>query len=173
MRHALIVGEQGVGKSTLIARVRRELALSEAGIETVRETEPGDGRGTPVRIYRVGRPRIRTEENIAAFVGPDGKTAFPETFDRYAAFLREDTRNCGLIVLDELGFLEADAAAFCRTVLALLDGDVPVLAAVKPMDTPFLTAVREHPKGKRFHIDEGNRDALAEEVLAFLRGQMN
>ena len=173
MKHVLIVGEQGVGKSTVIARVRRALDLPEAGFETVREPETADERGTPVRIYRVGRPRIRTEENVVAFVGPGGRTAFPETFDRYAAFLREDTRNCGLIVLDELGFLEADAADFCRTVLALLDGDVPVLAAVKPKDTPFLSEVRNHPKGKRFHIDEGNRDALAEEVLAFLRLQMN
>ena len=173
MKHVLSVGEQGVGKSTVIARVRRALDLPEAGFETVREPETADERGTPVRIYRVGRPRIRTEENVVAFVGPGGRTAFPETFDRYAAFLREDTRNCGLIVLDELGFLEADAADFCRTVLDLLDGDVPVLAAVKPKDTPFLSEVRNHPKGKRFHIDEGNRDALAEEVLAFLRLQMN
>ena len=134
-RHALIVGEQGVGKSTLIARVRRELALPEAGIETVRETAPADERGNPVYIYRVGFPRTRTTQNLAALVGPDGRKAFPEVFDRYAAFLREDARDCGLIVLDELGFLETDAAEFCRAVLDLLDGDVPVLAAVKPKDT--------------------------------------
>ena len=172
-KHALIVGEQGVGKSTLIARVRRELALPEAGIETVRETAPTGELGKPVYIYRVGFPRTRGTENLAALVGPDGRTAYPETFDRYAAFLREDARNCGMIVLDELGFLESDAAEFCRAVLDLLDWDVPVLAAVKPKDTPFLTAVRSHPKARVFHIDETNRDALPEEVLAFLRTRMN
>ena len=170
MKHALIVGEQGVGKSTLIARVRRELALPEAGIETVRETALAEERGAPVYLYRVGCLRTRGPENLAAYVGHDGRTAFPETFDRYAAFLKEDARNCGLIVLDELGFLETHAADFCRTVLELLDGNVPVLAAVKPKDTPFLNAVREHPKARVFHIDEQNRETLPAQVLAFFQG---
>ena len=172
-RHALIVGGQGVGKSTLITRVRRELALREAGIETVREAVPAEKRGKPVYIYRVGFPRERTTENLAAFVGTGGSTSFPETFDRYAAYLREDAGHAGLIVLDELGFLESDAAAFCGTVLDLLDGDIPVLAAVKPKDTPFLAAVRHHPKAEIFTVNESNRDALAGQVLAFLRGQLN
>ncbi|MCR5174969.1 MAG: nucleoside-triphosphatase [Oscillospiraceae bacterium] len=173
MRHALIVGGQGVGKSTLIARVRRELALPEAGIETVRETALAEDRGAPVYIYRVGCPRTRGQENLAAFVGGKGRRSFPETFDRYAAFLKEDCARAGLIVLDELGFLESDAATFCGTVLDLLDGDIPVLAAVKPKDTPFLAAVRHHPKAEIFTVDESNRDVLAGQVLAFLRGQLN
>ena len=159
-RHALIVGEQGVGKSTLIAGVRRQLALSEGGIETVRECSLAEGAMAPVYIYRVGHPRTRGTENLAAYVGPTGKRAFPEVFDRYASFLREDAARAGLIVLDELGFLESDAAAFCRAVLDTLDGDVPVLAAVKPKDTPFLAAVRGHPRAQVFRIDEENRDVL-------------
>ncbi len=169
-RHALIVGEQGVGKSTVIARVRRELSLPEAGIETVREEALAEARGKPVYIYRMGFPRTRSLENLAAFVGPGGRKSFPETFDRFADCLREDAQNCGLIVLDELGFLESDAAEFTRAVLDLLDGDVPILAAVKPKDTSFLTAVRRHPKAWAFHIDERNRDALPAQVLAFFRG---
>ena len=169
--HALIVGGQGVGKSTLIARVRRELALQEAGIETVREAAPTEERGNPVYIYRVGFPRTQSAENLAAYAGPGGRTGFPEVFDRYAAFLREDAGNCGLIILDELGFLESDAADFCRAVLDLLDGDTPVLAAVKPKDTPFLTAVRGHPKAQIFPIDETNRGILPEQVLAFLKNR--
>ncbi|MBR6951095.1 MAG: AAA family ATPase [Oscillospiraceae bacterium] len=172
-RHALIVGEQGVGKSTLIARVRREMALPEAGLETVRVAAPPEEPGAPVYIYRVGGPRTQSDENLAAFVRSTGRQSFPEVFDRYAAYLRQDAPHAGLIVLDELGFLESDAAEFCRTVLDMLDGDVPVLAAVKPKDTPFLTAVRNHPKAQVFHIDETNRDALPAQVLAFFQGTLS
>ncbi len=172
-RHALIVGEQGVGKSTLIASVRRELAVPEAGIETVREAGLADERGAPIYIYRVGSLRRQGPENLVARVGNEGKTSYPEVFDRYAGYLKEDISHCSLIILDELGFLESDAAAFCGTVLDLLDGDIPVLAAVKPKDTPFLLAVRHHPKAEIFTIDESNRDVLAKQVLAFLRGQLN
>lgn len=169
--HALIVGAQGVGKSTLIGRVRRELSRVEAGLETRRETALADERGAPVYIHRVGHPRFQGAENLAAYVKPAGKQVFPEVFERYADFLTRDAPGSGLIVLDELGFLESSAPGFCRAVLAVMGGDVPVLAAVKPMDTPFLRSVREHPGARLFPIDEHNRDALAEEVLCFLRNQ--
>jgi nucleoside-triphosphatase len=169
--HALIVGEQGVGKSTLIARVRKELGLREAGVETVREVSMTEERGAPVFLYRVGSPRTKGPDNLAAYVKPGGKTSFPQVFDRSAPLLKQDTGDAELIVLDELGFLEPQSPVFCRTVLDILDGNTPVIAAVKPMDTPFLCAVRSHQNARIFTIDETNRDALAGEVFAFLRQQ--
>ena len=41
----------------------------------------------------------------------------------------------------------------------------PVLAAVKPKDTPFLRAVRGHENAELVFIDEQNRDALLEKLL--------
>lgn len=71
-----------------------------------------------------------------------------------------------LIVMDELGFMEEEAADFVRGVLRALDGDVPVLASVKArMDVAFLQAVRTHPKATLFMIDEQNRDALYDQLL--------
>ena len=70
-----------------------------------------------------------------------------------------------LVLMDELGFLENDALAFQEAVLRGLDGDAPVLAAIKPKDTEFLCRVREHPKAEVFWIDEQNRDALYASLL--------
>ena len=50
-------------------------------------------------------------------------------------------------------------------VLCALDGETPVLAAVKPKDTPFLRAVRGHENAELVFIDEQNRDALLEKLL--------
>lgn len=55
--------------------------------------------------------------------------------------------------MDELGFLENDAKVFQSAVLCALDGDTPVLAAVKPKDTPFLRAVRGHENAELVFID--------------------
>ena len=71
----------------------------------------------------------------------------------------------GIILMDELGFLENDAKVFQSAVLCALDGDTPVLAAVKPKDTPFLRAVRGHENAELVFIDEQNRDALLEKLL--------
>ena len=71
----------------------------------------------------------------------------------------------GIILMDELGFLENDARAFQSTVMRALDGETPGLAAVKPKDTPFLRAVRGHENAELVFIDEQNRDALLEKLL--------
>ena len=40
--HALIVGDRGVGKSTLIRRVLKELNCPFSGFETKKEAQPED-----------------------------------------------------------------------------------------------------------------------------------
>ena len=86
-------------------------------------------------------------------------------FDTLGAQLIESAPKGGIILMDELGFLENDARVFQSAVLCALDGDTPVLAAVKPKDTPFLRAVRGHENAELVFIDEQNRDALLEKLL--------
>ena len=87
--------------------------------------------------------------------------------------MRTPVPNGHIVLLDEVGFMEASSKAFCGAVLSLLDGDIPVLAAVKDKEIPFLEQVRNHPKGKCFYITEENRDELFAEVLEFLRAQLS
>ena len=56
-------------------------------------------------------------------------------------FLRESA-GARLIIMDELGFLERDAAEMQAAVLEILSEEVDVLGVVKPMDIPFLNKVR-------------------------------
>ena len=82
---------------------------------------------------------------------------YPEAFDRLGPPL---LTSGGLLVMDELGFLENDAHLFQAAVLAALDGPVPVLAAIKPKETDFLRRVRQHPCGEVFYITPESREAL-------------
>ena len=76
----------------------------------------------------------------------------------------------GILVMDELGFMEAGAEAFTRAVLEALEGDIPVIAAVKHrFDVPFLNAVRAMPKAKRYTVTPESWEALYEELLPLLR----
>ena len=75
-----------------------------------------------------------------------------------------------MIVMDELGFLESEAKAFRAAVLGVLDGEVPVLAAVKDrMDVPFLHQVCAHPRAEVVPIDTQNRDALFHRLLPIVK----
>ena len=171
--HALIVGDRGVGKSTLIRRVLKELNCPVSGFETKKEAQPEDPLlGCPIYIYEAGKPHRRTPENFVCCHRAADPAAVTAAFDRYAPKLLEPMPEAVLVKLDELGFLEAGSEAFCRAVLRLLDGDRPVIAAVKDRDVPFLNAVRAHPAARCFQITEENRDELYEEVLAFMKQQL-
>lgn len=171
--HALIVGSRGVGKSTLIRRVLKELNRPVFGFETKKEEQQEDPlRGCPIYIYDAGKPHCQTPENFIGYHRDRDFGAMTAAFDRYAPRLMADVPEEALVELDEIGFLEARSEAFCQAVLHLLDDSRPVIAAVKDRDIPFLNRVREHPNARCFSITPENRDTLYEEVLAFLRQQL-
>ena len=152
--HALIVGERGVGKSTLIRRVLKDLNRC------------------PIYIYDAGKPHCRTQDNLIGYHRERDIPAITAAFDRYAPRLLEPVPEDAVAELDEIGFLEANSESFCQAVMGLLDGANPVIAAVKDREHPFLEAVRNHLNARCFYITAENRDALYEEVLLFMKQQL-
>ena len=171
--HALIVGDRGVGKSTLIRRVLQELNRPVFGFETKKEEQLEDPiRGCPIYIYDAGKAHFQTPNNLIGYHKERDIPAITAAFDRYASKLLEVVPKDAVVELDEIGFLEAKSDAFCQAVLHLLEGKNPVIAAVKNREHPFLDAVRNHPNARCFYISAENRDALYEEVLAFMQQQL-
>lgn len=172
MKHALIVGARGVGKSTLIQKVLKEMNRPASGFLTKKETGQADGHsGRPVYIYDPGMPHGRLSENQVGACSDHGFMVKKGAFDRYAPKLLAPVPEGHIVVMDEIGFMESEEKLFCGAVLSLLDGDVPVIAAVKNKDVPFLERVRSHPKCRCFFITEENRDALYHEVMDFMKIQ--
>ncbi len=159
-KHILICGERGVGKSTLIRRLLAESALPVGGFVT-RRLPQADGDGMfPIYLHAAALPpeeRPYDPEHLVGTCDSRRSVRYPEAFDRLGPPL---LTSGGLLVMDELGFLENDAHRFQAAVLAALDGSTPVLAAVKPKDTDFLRRVRQHPHGEVFNITPESREAL-------------
>ena len=171
--HTLIVGAPGVGKSTLISRLARELGAPLFGFETKKEDSLSDPQlGSPIYIYEAGQERRRGEENLVGYCLNQKPAPRKEAFDRFAAKLRAPVPAGAVVVLDELGTMKARSEEFCAAVLALLDGDAPVIAAVKHKDTPFLNRVRSHPNCRCFHITAENREQMYDRALAFAKEQL-
>jgi nucleoside-triphosphatase len=161
-RHLLICGEIGVGKSTLIRRLLVHSRRPLAGFFTKRiPTLDGDGL-SPVYIHPAAQSvqeRSYGPENLVGRCGGGGIFRYPEAFDTLGVkLLYADAGD--LILMDELGFLENEAEKFRCGVLRALDGEIPVLAAVKSRDTEFLEKVRNHPNAEVFRITKQNRDSL-------------
>ncbi len=84
-----------------------------------------------------------------------------------AHILSRDPSICPILVLDECGYLESNAAAFQQTVLRTLDTPIPILGVVRQMTAPcWLDAIRNHPDTVLISVTEENRDALVSELTS-------
>lgn len=171
--HALIVGANGTGKTTLIRRVLQALNRPVTGFETVKEDALADpAKGSPIHIYEAGKPHHPMEENLVGYCRDRRAMPICEGFDRFARQFCPPADPNFVIELDEIGFLESQSLLFCGMILSLLDGSVPILAAVRDKDKPFLHSVRAHPNARCFLLTPENREDVYREVLAFLKAQL-
>ena len=181
-QHTLIVGGQGVGKSTLIRRVLEELDVPVCGYITRKEPHLRDPQlGDPIYIYQASQSQIQMDENVVGHCLDQRPVVYQEAFDRFAkklqALFKEDmatdeSEKAPLLLMDEVGIMECHSPGFCQAVLDLLEGDRPILAAVKYKDRPYLNQIRGHERCRCFTITEENREELFEEVLQFVRQQL-
>ena len=172
-QHIVLWGQRGVGKSTLARRLLEDWSGPVRGFVTRASLPDADGfrsiylhaadDPTPVEqaCNRIGRTN-RTEH-----------TMWPEVFDGLGVeLLRAEPGS--LILMDELGFLEQDAADFRRQVLRCLDGSIPVLAVIKhKTHIPFLQEIRSHPRVQLYQVTEENRDELPAELSPLIRNWNN
>ena len=164
-KHILIVGDVQVGKSTLIWCLLKHCTLSVAGYYTKASERDANG----VRHFYIhpagAEDGQQSPDNCIGSADGKTKQSHPKIFDRLGVqYLDASPGN--VIVMDELGTMEEDAHLFRAKVLACLNGDIPVIAAVKSKaGYAFLEQIKNHPNADVYRITEQNRDALYEELL--------
>jgi len=171
-RHTLIVGSSGTDRSGFLTELLRRAApgVPAYGYHSVKEAEDGDG-NAPIYFYPVPGNRIRSDGNLLGWCRNRHSTTRPEVFDRLAGLL-ENAPADGVILLDELGPMETRSPVFCEAVMRCLNGDKPVVAAVRDIDTCFLNAVRTHPKAQCFFLTRTNRQELLASAAEYLAKQL-
>ena len=173
MSAIFVTGSVGIGKSTLLRRVIDACihAPKIYGFRTEKVSPEGrTGVTGKVFIYPASGPPIRDNEHcVADILSLNTFNSHVEVFETLGVKLLSDIPHGGIVLMDELGFLESKAPRFCEKVLETLSGDCLVLGAVKPTVIPFLDTIRKHPKVTLFEITEQNRDSSAEELIRVFR----
>ncbi len=166
----LITGKPGVGKTTLVECIVRELraSLRVAGFTTTEVRDRAGERlgfdivtvdGKQGELARVGlKSPLR--------VGRYGVNL--EGFDR-VAIPELARRDLDLIVIDEIGKMECCSGRFRRAVEDALDAPMNVLATIGMSHLLFFQAIRARPDIELITLTERNRDALVEELSRRLR----
>ena len=171
MKHILICGRRQVGKSTLVERLLAEINLPVYGVITKSMVKREDGFHEIYMFRANDKDRIISEENHLADCDAVHRKVNLNIFETLGVQYLNEVKSDGIIVMDELGFMEADAKAFCSRVLEILDGDIPVIATAKSThpNVDFLNRVRNHPNVDLYMIDENNRDELYEQLLPIVK----
>lgn len=150
--HLFFTGRKGVGKSTL---VRVAIDGKRVGGFFTKRVE-GLLERPSVHLLRAGAADVPSAENLLFCCGG----ADMQQFDKLGCGALADTAGCDVLVMDELGPHEEQAAAFRQAVLRALDADVPIIGVLQQAESAFLRQVAAHPNVRVITVTEENRDAL-------------
>ena len=150
--HLFFTGSKGVGKSTL---VRAAIEGRHVGGFFTKRVE-GVLERPSVHLLRAGTADVPSAENLLFCCGG----ADMQQFDKLGCGALADTAGCDVLVMDELGPHEEQAAAFRQAVLRALDGDAPIIGVLQQAESAFLRQVAAHPNVRVITVTEENRDAL-------------
>ena len=166
--HVFLTGPVQIGKSTRIRAALRALGITQPGGFLTVSSEPlADGSRT-VHLIPAARPDtpLLAENRAGIRCTGRGIVSFPAVFESAGIAALHGAEASRLIVMDEIGRMEREAANFSARILALLDGGTPILGVVQQMaHTPLADAVRSHPDVRLIEVTEQTRAGVLDEIL--------
>lgn len=167
-RHVFLTGEIGCGKSTALRSVLDGLqGVKIKGLQTY-YNEP---RGSETkRLYLRAFGDTAQGTFLAELPGGD-LSRIASVFNEEGSALLESARDqADLIVIDEIGRLEREAFAYHEALRRCIEGDVPMLCAIRKLKAPWADWIRNHPRVRLIEVTTENRDRIPQEILDLLRG---
>lgn len=164
--HIFLTGEIQIGKSTIIRQVLDRLNVKAGGFLTEFD---GNRSAWPKRLYMRAIPTNPLNENscLAVLMRENERPRiYLDTFEVFGVhLLREAMEHAPLIVMDECGRLEGEAALFQETVLKALESPKPILGVVRQLPyASWLDNIKAHPSVTLVTVTRENRDGLGEKL---------
>jgi nucleoside-triphosphatase len=166
----LLIGQPGVGKTTVIKAVAQTLGARADGFYTEEIRESGKRQG-----FRLNG--LRGEQGILAHVKLKGRGR--PRVGRYAvdvaavdqvgvAALQRAVAKSRIVIIDEIGKMELFSALFKEAVLAALDSGSPVIATAMARPHPWVDALKARPDVTLWQVTFENRDEMPTRLLKWL-----
>ena len=171
-KHILICGQRGAGKTTLISRIMSETSLPVHGYRTVVDSIDNDGVKT-ICMYPVrSNKRTETKGTVIGHTRNKVIDVNYDTFDYLGVSLIEKRDENGILIMDEIGFMEIGSDRFCREVIKAFDNCLHIIAAIKAEDHgyKYLRMIKEHPYVRVLDLTEDNRQEIYASVREIVSG---
>ncbi len=160
MKHLLITGQSGRGKTWLVQHLMAAFGFSIAGFETFPEAALGFPRHFFIKSLKRQQGQVE-RQLIATVQGPGQYHIWPEGFRRLGLksldFAQLSDAEC--IVMDELGRFEQDIPEFTQKVCQVLDQkQKQVIAVLKAEPLEWLLAIRQRTDCVLIDLDTVSRE---------------
>ena len=161
----LITGSPGVGKTTLVKRIVAELEpLQATGFYTAEIRKKGVRQGFELCALD-GDRQILAHVNVSSPWRVGKYRVDVPGFDRFLEHLDLLDSDADVIVIDEIGKMEAFSHLFQNIVNRLLSSDKKVLGTIALKGTGFIQQIRQLPQVKLIEVTLSNRDRIVSEIL--------
>ncbi len=169
IRHVLLTGVPGVGKTTVIRGLAQALAhWNPSGFYTEEIRARGNRKGFRF-VSLDGRDFVLAHVDFPgpARVGRYGVDV--AGFQRLVEQLALLDSPTALIVIDEIGKMECQLPRFRDLVVELLDSPKIVLATIALKGDAFMQQIKQRPDVRLMTVTPQNRDSLTESLQGELR----
>ncbi len=168
MKNILICGPPGVGKTTLVKKILKNINLRAGGFYTEEIKE--NNRRVGFKIIS-----LDNQEGILAHISIKGA----KRVGRYGVniddlegigvkSLDRAPRNEDLVIIDEIGKMETFSDKFKEKVLACLNSEKFVLATIGIGGDKYISRIKERDDVTVFKMNRENRDELMDKVLSLI-----
>lgn len=167
LRHTLITGTPGVGKTTLIRELAKRLAKFEpAGFYTEEIRNKGGVREGFQLVTLCGRKLVLSHISQPGHhrVGRYGVDT--DGFEQLLSELELSHAQSQLIIIDEIGKMECFSRRFTEEVTALLDSTKTLIATIALKGDGFIRGVKDRADCRLLMVTRENRDRLTEELAS-------
>lgn len=167
-RVTLCTGKPGVGKSTLVRAVAEMLDPDLVdGFVSCEIREHGRRQGFGIKLLGseesglLAGPEVVSEIRFGS-VGRDGRPRLGVTheFLESVACPRVEASKAPLLIIDEIGPMQATSARFRGMVESALAGEGQLLGTLAKAEDDWLDAVRDHVDIAVIELSKSNRDVL-------------
>ncbi len=179
LQHILLfTGPPGVGKTTLVRSLANRFdSNTTAGFYTNEVRIDGRRQGFSVEIIPSGQAGLLASPSIASPVRfgtilPDGTRRLGVTLEFLenvaCPTIAEPPGSTRLVVIDEIGPMQATSTRFREVVESLLQRQYVVLGTISDSDDPWISGIRNDTRTALFTICRSNRDILVDALALFL-----
>ena len=166
----LLTGPPGVGKTTLIKEAITAIEQRAGGFYTREMRSQGVRQGFEI-VTLDGASAILASVD---FHGPCRVSKYGVMADNLdnvgVAALRRATKECAIVVVDEIGKMELFSPAFREAVLESLDSGKKLLGTIMLAPHPWADRIKQDPRVEVVMVSRANHQRVAQELLAWLKG---